>query len=354
MVAIPAVCRLRAIIVLQYAAHNDAHHGCFPPPPLARTAVFTAGERQFSDAPRIGTVLIFGAAYSMSTPFGAFPPARFAAFAGAAAQFFELLKVFGAQAAAPQARAGDWTSLGEALGAQFEQWLKASPAAGGFWLAAALPAGSTAWPPGSAAAWSPGTIPLGPAAVPGEPATASWELLVKLAQLQGELASHWSAIAAGSAQLFGARAPTHDGPLTRERALALYELWVDCAEEAYAARVHRDDFCRLQGELVNTALALLLAQRRQADALARAWGLPTREEADALQRQIRELRAQLAGQKRPAQAPGPRAQQAPQSEPTRAQRRTGGSAKGAKGAKSAKSAKGARSTASGRGRRPRA
>jgi hypothetical protein len=40
-------------------------------------------------------------------------------------------------------------------------------------------------------------------------------------------------------------------------------------------------------------MALLLAQRKQAEALARAWGLPTREEADALQRQIRELRQEL-------------------------------------------------------------
>jgi poly(hydroxyalkanoate) synthase III subunit E len=57
--------------------------------------------------------------------------------------------------------------------------------------------------------------------------------------------------------------------------------------------VRRDDFCRLQAQLTNTAMALLLAQRRQADKLARAWGLPTREEADALQRQIRELKQAL-------------------------------------------------------------
>ena len=209
-----------------------------------------------------------------------------AAFTAAAARFFDLLRTFAAQPLGARAQAPDWTSFGSLLAGQFEQWLKGSPAAGASFAAAA-------GFPGAAAAW-PGAVPLGPAAAQGADAQSAWELLMKLGQLQGELARHWSEIAQSSAQRFIERTRTKGGPdLSSEGALALYETWVECAEEAYAATVRKDDFCRLQAQLTNTAMALLLAQRKQAEALARAWGLPTREEADALQRQIRELRQEL-------------------------------------------------------------
>lgn len=117
---------------------------------------------------------------------------------------------------------------------------------------------------------------------------------MKLGQLQAQLAQHWTEIASRAAERFTARmrAAGRNDP-TAENALALYEAWVECAEEAYATTVRKEDFSQLQAQLTNTAMALLLAQRRQAEGLARAWGLPTREEADALQRQIRELRQQL-------------------------------------------------------------
>ena len=83
-------------------------------------------------------------------------------------------------------------------------------------------------------------------------------------------------------------------PATPQQALQLYELWVNCAEEAYAATVHREDFGRLQAELANTSAALLVEQRRQAESLVRAFGLATRNEVDALYAQMKELRRELA------------------------------------------------------------
>lgn len=210
-----------------------------------------------------------------------------AAFTAAAARFFELLKTFAAQPPAARAQAPDWSAFGSLLAGQFEQWLRGAPAAGASFAAAA-------GFPGATAGWPPGAVPLGPAAAQGADAQNAWELLMKLGQLQGELAGHWSAIAQDSAQRFIARMQASgSADLSSEGALALYETWVECAEEAYAATVRKEDFCRLQAQLTNTATALLLAQRKQADKLARAWGLPTREEADALQRQIRELRKEL-------------------------------------------------------------
>ena len=237
-------------------------------------------------------------------PFTAAFPGSDAAFTAAAARFFDLLRTFTAQPAGVQPP--DWTSFGSLLAGQFEQWLRSSPAAGASFAAAA-------GFPGAVPGWPPGALPLGPAAAPGAEAQGAWELLMKLGELQGELARHWSAIAQDSAQRFMARMRAAGGgaDLSSEGALALYETWVACAEEAYAARVRQEDFCRLQAQLTNTAMALLLAQRKQADTLARGWGLPTREEADALQRQISELKRRLEERSEPARRTAARPAAAP-------------------------------------------
>ncbi|HET7758236.1 MAG TPA: poly(R)-hydroxyalkanoic acid synthase subunit PhaE [Steroidobacteraceae bacterium] len=272
----------------------------------------------------------------MQNPFAASPLSPDAAFAAAAERFFELLKTFGMQAAGGASHAPDWSAVAGALAQQFEQWLAASPA-----LGASLAA--SAGFPGAGAPGTFGPVPLGMAAAPGGEGGSPWELLVRLAQLQGQLAGHWSEIARSSAEKFITRLGAGGGPageLTSEGALQLYELWVDCAEEAYARTVRTEEFCKLQAQLANTSTALLLAQRRQADALARAWGLPTREEADALQRQIRELREQVAARDAAAPAAKERA------EPAR------GARAGDQSSAKRRPGKGAKRTR--RGRRPRA
>jgi hypothetical protein len=102
---------------------------------------------------------------------------------------------------------------------------------------------------------------------------------------------------------------------------------VSCAEEAYAATVHGQDFSRLQAELANTSAALLAEQRRQAETLVRAFGLPTRSEVDVLYAQVKDLRQQLAGraaaeaeERRPAAQGAPRKRPRPSARGTRARR----------------------------------
>jgi polyhydroxyalkanoate synthase subunit PhaE len=235
----------------------------------------------------------------MSTPFAAGPFRPDAMFSGAAAGFYELLRAFGAHTGA----APDFSSLARALGAQFEQWLKSSQVSG-----------PSLWgiPPTAAA----GGLAPGPAFAAAPDARAAWDLLVRLAQLQAQLGAQWGEIASQCAQRFAARAGSAGaGALTPDSALKLYELWVDCAEEAYAARVRTDEFASLQAQLANTTAELLLVQRRQAEQMARAWGLPTREELDGLERQLQELRAELeqSGARRAPRAkrpPKPRARAA--------------------------------------------
>jgi hypothetical protein len=241
----------------------------------------------------------------METPFtsGAFKPE--AAFASAAEGFFELLKSFGMPSAGATGAGRDWSSLAGPLAGQFEAWLKTSQSAGP-WFAAANAAS-----PGFAF----GPLPLGAGAAPQQDAQRTWELVARLAQLQGQLAAHWSEIASTAARRFIARlGAAAGGAPTLDNAMKLYELWVNCAEESYAATVRKDDFSRLQAELANTSAALLVEQRRHAETLVRAFGLPTRNEVDALYAQLKDLRGQLAeltdaprakaaGAKRPAARP---------------------------------------------------
>ncbi len=162
---------------------------------------------------------------------------------------------------------------------------------------------------------------VGAFAAQTDDAAGAWELWVRLAQLQGQLAAHWSEIAGSAAQEFITRLRSRQPEVgTAEGALRLYELWVECAEQAYGRTVRSAEFCRLQAQLTNTGAALLLAQRRYADTVARACGLPTREEADALQRQIRELRAELE-QRRTAAPRAPASR--PRAKPKAAARRPG-------------------------------
>ena len=254
----------------------------------------------------------------MSTPFTTGPFTPEAMFAGAAAGFYELLKAFGPQGAA----APDLNSLSRALGAQLEQWLKSSQAPGpSFWGSPPLAAGA-----GFVPTTATGSAP---------DARATWDLLMRLAQLQTQLSAQWGEIASGCAQRFAARAGALGaGALTPESALKLYEVWVDCAEEAYAERVRSEEFASLQGQLANTTAELLLLQRRQAEQLARAFGLPTREEIEGLERQLRELREELEEssgarraprtQPRPKPRPKPHPKPRPRAAPARrAARRRG-------------------------------
>ena len=222
------------------------------------------------------------------------------AYAAAAERFFELMKTFGMGAGTNT----DWKTLAAPLATQFERWLQMSQGMTP-WFTAATPGAFAGTGLGAAAAAAFGPLPLGPAAVSGAEPARTLELLGRLAQLQGELARHWSQIAATAAQRFIARlgaAPA--AAATPQQALKLYELWVNCAEEAYAATVHREDFSRLQAELTNTSAALLAEQRRHAESLVRAFGLPTRNEIDALYAQVKDLRRELAELTRTPSATG--------------------------------------------------
>jgi polyhydroxyalkanoate synthase subunit PhaE len=249
----------------------------------------------------------------MSTPFS--PDSAFTA---AAERFYELLRTFTPPGAAG-ARRPDWSSIAAPLAGQFEQWLRMSQFAGPWVAAAATPQGATG---GTQVPWLFGALPLGPAAAqPGE-AQRAFELLGQLAQLQTRLAVHWGEIASTAARRFVSRLGKESAPASLDDALRLYALWVECAEEAYGATARSQDFAQLQAELANTSAALLVEQRRQAENLTRAFGLPTRSEVDALYGQLKELRQQLSEAVGGLHEAPPAARSAPAAAESRAARRS--------------------------------
>ncbi len=87
-----------------------------------------------------------------------------------------------------------------------------------------------------------------------------------------------------------------------ESARALFDLWIDAAEEAYADIALSPRFRDAYGALVNSQMRLRAAVQGQVEQAGEALGMPTRTEVDAahrkivqLERELRRLRDQMAG-----------------------------------------------------------
>lgn len=109
-------------------------------------------------------------------------------------------------------------------------------------------------------------------------------------------------------------------------ARAMFDLWIEAAEEAYAAAALSEEFGRIYGDFANAHMRLRAALQREAEEAASQYGLPTRSEMDAAHRRIAELErsvrrllaAQAAGQGAPVAkaTPAPKAGPKPAPKPT--------------------------------------
>ena len=86
---------------------------------------------------------------------------------------------------------------------------------------------------------------------------------------------------------------------------AMYDLWVESGEEAFAAAAHGADFARAQSELNDALMELKGEQHKQVEDWARSLDLPTRTElntvlkrVNTLRRRVRELEEEIEGLKK--------------------------------------------------------
>lgn len=114
-------------------------------------------------------------------------------------------------------------------------------------------------------------------------------------------------------------------------ARALFDLWIDAAEEAYAEVALSEEFRHAWGALVNAQMRLRAGVQKEIELASGLFGMPTRTEMDAAHRKIAELEREVRRMRAARDGAG--------GEPGPAPRRAGGKARAkAAGAAPAKKA----------------
>ncbi len=149
--------------------------------------------------------------------------------------------------------------------------------------------------------------------------------------------------------IFADKLAGHEEPgrqLTSAR--ALFDLWIEAAEEAYADIALSREFRETYGALVNAQMRLRQGVQRQVEQAGAMLGMPTRTELDGAHRKIAELERVVRRLRDAIDRSGP--SQAGSDKPAKAARPpTGGKPASKKTAVKTAATKGARATA---GRRP--
>jgi class III poly(R)-hydroxyalkanoic acid synthase PhaE subunit len=147
--------------------------------------------------------------------------------------------------------------------------------------------------------------------------------------------------------LFSAKLVARSAPgKALESARALFDLWIDAAEEAYAEVALSPEFRAAYGALVNAQMRLRQGVQREVEQAAAQLGMPTRTEVDAAHRRIAELERALRRMRDDADAApaaAPRAAKAaPAARPAATAKRTAAPKPAAKKAMPKKAAPAAR------------
>ena len=113
-------------------------------------------------------------------------------------------------------------------------------------------------------------------------------------QQQGQLSQLWGGIIGDALKAFservGKKLAAGEMPPAGK---ALYDLWVECAEEVYAKVAHSPAYAKAQADLGNTLAKLRTEQRIAIESVTQQYDLPTREELNTVHRRLRDLKAEL-------------------------------------------------------------
>lgn len=94
--------------------------------------------------------------------------------------------------------------------------------------------------------------------------------------------------------IFEAKLAARNGPDQRiESARALFDLWIDAAEEAYAEAALSPEFRRVYGALVNAQMRVRAGVQRMVEDACAQVGMPTRTELDGAHRRLAELEREV-------------------------------------------------------------
>jgi polyhydroxyalkanoate synthase subunit PhaE len=156
-------------------------------------------------------------------------------------------------------------------------------------------------------------------------------------------------------ELFQAKLVEHSEPGRQiETMRGLYDLWIDAAEEAYAAAALTPEFRKVYGAMVNAQMRLKQLVHREIDHKVGELGLPTRAELDGAHRKIHAMQRELRALRELLQGSDTAPVAAPRSKPVREPSKAAKPAKAAKAARTAApaAAKGARTATKTAAKRP--
>ena len=133
------------------------------------------------------------------------------------------------------------------------------------------------------------------------PAREHQERWQKLAQAQQECQhqqNEYNALMMKAAQrafeIFEEQLTARTEPGRRvDSARALFDLWIDAAEQAYAEAALSAEFRKVYGALTNAQMRLRLAVQHEVEQVCGLFGMPTRTEVDSAHRKIAELERML-------------------------------------------------------------
>jgi polyhydroxyalkanoate synthase subunit PhaE len=125
----------------------------------------------------------------------------------------------------------------------------------------------------------------------GQRAAEAWR---RTEDAQRRLQRLWSDALRDAAASFTARLTLpQPGAVSPEALHALYDLWIDCAEEAYARTAHSDAFCTALADFVNASSQSRRALQSNVEQWAKLLDLPTRNEINTLSQRLKSVEAQL-------------------------------------------------------------
>jgi Poly(R)-hydroxyalkanoic acid synthase subunit (PHA_synth_III_E) len=116
----------------------------------------------------------------------------------------------------------------------------------------------------------------------------------RIGDAQRRLQRLWSDALREAATAFAARLrPPQAAAMSAEEARKFYDLWIECAEEAYARAAHGDAFCDALSEFVNASSQWRRELQASIEHSAKLLDLPTRSEINTLMRRLRSVEEQL-------------------------------------------------------------
>ena len=122
-----------------------------------------------------------------------------------------------------------------------------------------------------------------------ERAAEAWN---RLTEAQGRLQRMWSDCLREAAAAFTARLGEAAGkPVTAEAIEHFYDVWIECAEDAYGRTAHGDAFGDALSDYVNAGAQWRREAAAGIEDWAKLWDLPTRSEVNALIHRMRDLEA---------------------------------------------------------------